>query len=57
MKEKEKSTTSTRKEVTQVYRVPLAMSAQKEGTDVAGREQTTGSKETQKQKRRLQAQT
>jgi hypothetical protein len=57
MKEKKNSTTPTRKEVTQVYRVPLAMSARKEGTDVAGREQTTLSKETAKQKRSLQAQT
>jgi hypothetical protein len=57
MKEKKNSTTSTRKELTQVYRVPLSMSARMEGTDVAGREQTTGSKETTKHKRRLQVQT
>jgi hypothetical protein len=35
----------------------LLSAAQKEGADVAGREQTTGRKETPKQKKTLQAQT
>jgi hypothetical protein len=37
-------------------RVPLGTSEHKEGADVAGREQTPGRKETQKQKKTLQAQ-
>jgi hypothetical protein len=44
-----------RKEVTEVYRVPLGTSARKNGENVEGREQTTGRKETPKQKNAFRA--